>query len=338
MSSGSITLWLGFFIIAVPYCCHSLSSSPPVAQQKHDLRGKNKMLVEVSPLTKATFRDKSVLLTGATGGLGVQLALQLAKCQVKTLILSGRSEKALENVKDMCNDITQDNNNGIIDIQLVPCDLSDRESVINLGQKSLSLCDGQIVDVLINCGGVSSRSNFIDTKLEIDEKVMQINFFAGAALTKAVVPGMVASGNGGKIIWISSVQGLVGIPSRTSYAASKFAVQGYCEALRAEVADKGITVHCISPGYIRTNLSKSALTGDGTAHGQMDKTTANGAEPNEVAVTILDKVAKGNIDFIVAATTSAKAAIWMRLLCPGILQKLLVKRFKKSEQEKEKID
>jgi dehydrogenase/reductase SDR family protein 7B len=70
----------------------------------------------------------------------------------------------------------------------------------------------------------------------------------------------------------------------------------------------------------------------------MDKTTANGAEPDEVAVTILDKVAKGNIDFIVAATTSAKAAIWMRLLCPGILQKLLVKRFKKSEQEKEKID
>jgi dehydrogenase/reductase SDR family protein 7B len=338
MSSGSITLWLlGFLIIAVPYCCHSLSSSPPAAQQKQDLIGKNKMLVEVSPTTKATFRDKSVLLTGATGGLGVQLALQLAKCQVKTLILSGRSEKALQNVKDMCNDITQDNNNGI-DIQLVPCDLSDRESVINLGQKSLSLCDGQIVDVLINCGGVSSRSNFIDTKLEIDEKVMQINFFAGAALAKAVVPGMVASGNGGKIIWISSVQGLVGIPSRTSYAASKFAVQGYCEALRAEVADNGITVHCISPGYIRTNLSKSALTGDGTAHGQMDKTTANGAEPNEVAVTILDKVAKGNIDFIVAATTSAKAAIWMRLLCPGILQKLLVKRFKKSEQEKEKID
>jgi dehydrogenase/reductase SDR family member 7B len=96
-------------------------------------------------------------------------------------------------------------------------------------------------------------------------------------------------------------------------------------------------VHCVSPGYIRTNLSKSALTGDGTAHGKMDATTENGADPQDVAVEILDKVANGRNDFIVAATPSAKAAIWLRLLCPGLLQNLLVKRFVKS-QKKEKED
>jgi dehydrogenase/reductase SDR family protein 7B len=172
---------------------------------------------------------------------------------------------------------------------------------------------------------------------------MQINFFAGASLAKAVVPNMVTNGSG-KIIWISSVQGLVGIPSRTSYAASKFAVQGYCESLRAELASSGIAVHVVSPGYIRTNLSKSALAGDGTAHGKMDETTAKGKPPKEVAVSLLNGVAKGKGDIVVAATLSAKVAIWLRFLFPKLLQKILVKRFEKSrkaeaeEAARQKVD
>lgn len=127
----------------------------------------------------------------------------------------------------------------------------------------------------------------------------------------------------------------IGIPSRTSYAASKFAVHGYCEALRPELASSGVTVHSVSPGYIRTNLFKSALTGDGTAQGKMDATTAKGADPSELAVETLEKVAKGTNDFVVAAGTDAKVAIWARLLCPGLLQKMLVKRFEKSKQNEE---
>eukprot|EP00536_Pseudo-nitzschia_multiseries_P005876 jgi/Psemu1/303697/fgenesh1_kg.119_\ len=147
---------------------------------------------------------------------------------------------------------------------------------------------------------------------------------------------MIESGSGGRILWISSVQGLMGIPSRTSYAASKFAVQGYCEALRAEVASSGVTVHCVSPGYIRTNLSRSAVTGDGSAYGEMDTTTANGADPLDVAVEILDRsVAGEEADFVVAATASAKIAIWLRALAPGVLRKLLVQRFDKAKRKKE---
>jgi dehydrogenase/reductase SDR family protein 7B len=293
----------------------------------------------VSESTKHAFQGKNILVTGASGGLGGQLALQLAHCQVSSLVLSARKQESMQPIADQCKDILHRGGGGDGgSVHLVPCDLGDPKSVQTLGTTALSLCDGHI-DVLINCGGVSSRSNFVDTKLEIDETVMQINFLSGAALAKAVVPTMIGQGNnGGRIIWISSVQGLVGIPSRTSYAASKFAVQGYCEALRAELATSGISVHCVSPGYIRTNLSKSALTGDGTAHGKMDATTEAGADPQDVAVEILDKVARGYNDFVVAATTSAKAAIWMRLLCPGVLQKLLVKRFEKSQREKEKED
>jgi len=283
----------------------------------------------VSGITRDSLEGKSVLLTGASGGLGAQLALQIANhCKPKTLVLSGRKQDALEQLSAECRASADA-------VRIITADLSDKDSVKTLGESAVSACGG-VVDVLINCGGVSSRSDFLDTKLEIDERVMQINFFSGASLAKAVVPTMIQSGNGGRIIWISSVQGLMGIPSRTSYAASKFAVQGYCEALRAEVASSGVTVHCVSPGYIRTNLSMSAVTGDGKAYGEMDTATANGADPQEVAVEILDRsITKGQADFVVAATASAKVAIWLRALAPGLLRKLLVQRFEKAKRKKE---
>lgn len=203
----------------------------------------------------------------------------------------------------------------------------------------MALCDNGIINVLINNGGVSSRSAFVDTDLAVDARIMQINFLAGAALAKAVVPTMMISSSNSsneknvqknRIIWISSVQGLVGIPHRSSYAASKFAVQGYCESIRAELYGHNIAIHTVAPGYINTNLSQSAVTGDGEAYGRTDETTAAGADPNELAVTILDQVAAGAVDFTVAAPVSARAAVWMKLFCPNLLRNLLVRRYEKT--------
>lgn len=122
----------------------------------------------------------------------------------------------------------------------------------------------------------------------------------------------------------------MGIPNRTSYAASKFAVQGYCEALRAELAYENIGVHVISPGYIRTNLSASAMIGNGQRYGKVDNTTSQGADPNDVAMHILNSVACNQAESIIAAGWSAKVAIWIRFFFPGILQKILVKRYRMS--------
>lgn len=219
--------------------------------------------------TQEAFRGKTVLLTGASGGLGRAFALQLARCGVKMLVLSARSDASLQKVAQECQEISS-----TMTIYCLTCDLNKPESVTQLGTDALQVCNG-VVDILINNGGVSSRSRFLDTKPEVDSMVMQINFLSGASLAKAVVPGMVER-QSGSIIWISSVQGLFGLPERTSYAASKFAVQGYCEGLRAELASSGVQVHVASPGYIRTNLSRSAITGDGTKYGKMDQTTANG--------------------------------------------------------------
>jgi dehydrogenase/reductase SDR family member 7B len=278
--------------------------------------------------TKDTLKGQTVCLTGATGGLGRALAWQLADCGVDRLLLSGRSSKALDEVVQECQTI-----NRAIQCDTLVCDLSNPDDVSQLAQQIQA--KGR-VDILINNGGVSSRSTFINTQPEIDRQVMQINFFSGAALAKAVIPGMIQQGSG-RIIWISSVQGLVGIPERTSYAASKFAVQGYTESLRAEVAGAGVSIHTVSPGYIRTNLSKNAVRGDGTAHGKVDETTAAGADPVEVAAELLDRCVAGQVDFTIAATFSAVAAIWLRCLCPGLLRSQLVKRFETS-QAKQKAD
>jgi dehydrogenase/reductase SDR family protein 7B len=222
-------------------------------------------LLSVKDSTKEQLRGKTVFLTGASGGLGTALALQLAACGVRKLILSARKAESLQSVVDACQKV-----NAEVACETVLCDLGNAQQVQATAAKAVALGP---VDVLINNGGVSSRSSFLETSLAVDERVMQINFLAGAALAKALIPGMVAQLDGGRLIWISSVQGLVGIPDRSSYAASKFAVQGYTESIRAELKSSGIAVHTVSPGYIRTNLSNSALTGDGTAHGQTGKFT-----------------------------------------------------------------
>lgn len=152
-----------------------------------------------SKVTQDKFRGMNILLTGASGGLGRALALQLAHCRVKTLVLSARNEGSLQEVADECNAISPTTT-----IHTITCDLSIPDSVTQLGQEAVKLCN---VDVLINNGGVSSRSRFVETKPEVDATVMQINFLSGSSLAKAVVPGMIER-NSGTIIWISSVQGL----------------------------------------------------------------------------------------------------------------------------------
>ena len=112
---------------------------------------------------------------------------------------------------------------------------------------------------------------------------------------------------------------------------------GYCEALRSELTSSGVNVSCVSPGYIKTNLSKGAIRGDGSKHGQMDETTAKGADPDNVAVEVLDSaVVGGKTDFVVAATFSAKAALILKFFAPSILEKQLVKRFMKASSSSTK--
>lgn len=315
-----------FLLLIIPVSIAAFLFSTNSLKQIRLLHSLN--LSKISVKTAESFSGKHVIITGASSGLGMAIAIQFAHCNPRHLVLSGRNLEALEKTKLECQKVMNLNDCGLIHI--VTCDLSDSESSEVFAKKATVACEGK-VDILVLCGGISSRSSFLDTTSSVDELVMKTNFLSGTIITKSVVPIMLKNKKGASIVWISSIQGLIGTPMRTSYAASKFAVQGYCEALRAELSCNGVKVHCVSPGYIKTNLSRSAVRGDGSKYGKLDETTANGADANDVAVRILNVVGSGKLsDFVVAAGLPSRVAIVLKLIAPRILEKTLVNRFIKA--------
>ncbi|KAF5903806.1 dehydrogenase/reductase sdr family member 7b, partial [Clarias magur] len=210
---------------------------------------------------KQVLQDKVVVITGASSGLGKECARVFHAAGAR-LILCGRDQKRLQEVVDELRGQTDGKKT------YTPCtvtfDLSDTDTVIRAAAEILR-CHGH-VDVLINNAGISFRGSILDTHVSVQKDVMETNYFGPVALTQALLPSMVERG-AGHIVVISSVQGKIAIPYRSAYAASKHATQAYFDCLRAEVERFGLHVSVISPGYIRTNLSLNAVTGDGSKYG-----------------------------------------------------------------------
>lgn len=143
-------------------------------------------------------------------------------------------------------------------------DLADLKSLPSVAKQAIGIYNG--IDILINNGGISVRANALEASLDIDLKVMTVNYFGAVALTKLVATSMIHRGHG-HIVFISSVQGKIALPQRSAYSASKHAMQAFADSLRAEVSTHGLKVTCISPGYIVTQLSMNALDASGEKHG-----------------------------------------------------------------------
>lgn len=268
---------------------------------------------------RTKLQDKVVLITGASSGLGEALshAFYNAGCKV---ILAARRMEELERVKGAL----------LSSSQSVVChhpvvfsiDISDLKALPKKAQELIAI-HGKI-DILVNNSGISSRSDVASTLLDVDLKVMVVNYFGHVALTKGILQSMIDQ-KSGHIVAISSIQGKFAIPYRSSYSASKHAMLAFFDALRAEVHDKNIHVTVVSPGYIRTNLSCNALHGDGSKHNVLDQTTAEGILPQEAAEKIITAVVRGQKELVLASCT-AKIAMYLRLLCPNLYFYLMEKR------------
>lgn len=132
----------------------------------------------------------------------------------------------------------------------------------------------------------------------------------------------------GHIVCIGSIQGKISLPSRSSYSASKYALQSFCDSIRPEIAMYGIKMTLISPGYINTSLSLNALTGDGQKYGQTDPTTSSGASPESMSKNILNAVLSGKKD-VILAPFSIKIAYYLRFFCPSLFFWIVAKRAQK---------
>lgn len=261
--------------------------------------------------SRAILKDKVVLITGASSGLGEALAHSFysAGCKV---ILAARRENELERVKKslLISHSTGPTHPPVV----LPVDLSDINSIPQYIKTALSI-HGHI-DILVNNAGMSYRGTVVDTNVDVHIKVMLVNYFGHVAMMKAVLPSMIER-NSGHIVSVSSVQGLMAIPYRSAYSASKFALQAFCDTVRSEVANHNVKMTVVSPGYIRTSLSLNAVTGDGKLYGVMDSSTASGYSPEYVATQVVEAILGDKAEIIVASM-QPRLAILLRTLCPGL--------------------
>lgn len=251
------------------------------------------------------FAGKTVWITGASSGIGEALAVAWSR-EGARLVLSARNAAELERVRRACNDPERH--------RVVPLDLTDTNAIVAAAQRV-----GE-VDVLVHSGGVSQRSFAAETDLATDRAIMELNYFGTIALTKAVLPSMLAR-KSGHIVPISSVIGYVGIPTRSAYSASKHALHGFFEALRAETAKDGIRITMVVPGYVRTKVSENALRGDGSRHGKLDDTHARAMLPERAAEKIVDAVARGRAEVRVGGKEIW--AVLLRRFLPGLTRRIL---------------
>ena len=225
------------------------------------------------------FTGKTIWITGASSGIGEALAAEWAQYK-PVLILSGRNAGKLNEVKERCE------KKGAACL-VVPLDLTDTSSISDAALKVFSLYPK--IDILVNNGGISQRSYAVETPVEVDRSIFETNFFGAVTLTKKVLPAMVKN-NDGHIVVLSSVVGKFGFPMRTGYSASKHALQGYFESLRAELKANNIRVTIVSPGRIFTNISINAINKNGEKHGVMDEGQAKGMPVEKCAKKIIRAV------------------------------------------------
>lgn len=224
-------------------------------------------------------------ITGASSGIGEALARALSARGV-SLILSGRNVEALEALAKSCGDAL-----------VLPFEATDFDELSNVTEQAWDW-KGK-VDGLVNNAGVSQRSMAVDTTFEVYRSLINIDLLAPIALTQEILPLMVQAG-GGKIVCISSVAGIVGVPLRSAYCAAKHGIIGYHDSIRAENEHLGIQVHVIAPGSVKTNVAKNALDSDGTARNISDANIDNGMSPRMVADNIIDSIETGRRELILA--------------------------------------
>ncbi|MBX2915643.1 MAG: SDR family oxidoreductase [Cyclobacteriaceae bacterium] len=262
------------------------------------------------------YAGKVVWITGASSGIGEALTYALAQ-QGARLILSARRKEELERVKGNCPIATQAH------IKILPVDLSKPDTHKLSAEAAIQLF-GQ-VDILINNGGISQRSLGKETQLEVDRKVMEVDYFGTIGITKYLLPHFL-SRRAGHIVTISSVMGKIGTPYRSGYAAAKHALHGFFDSLRAELwkDSKDIYVTLICPGWIKTNITLHAVTGDGSKLNQMDGSTKTGMPADVFAVKALVAIARKKEEVYIGGFKEGLAIVLKRFM-PGMFSRIIRK-------------
>ena len=253
-------------------------------------------------------KNKTIWITGASDGIGKELAIQLAKEGAK-IILTARSADKLEMIKSALHGEGH---------RVLPMDLLETVAIPAVVKDLLLQTD---IDIVIHSAGISQRSLVKETSLEVDRRIMELDYFAIVYITKSILPHFIKK-QSGCIVAISSIAGKLGTPMRSAYCAAKHAIHGFMDSLRAEVFADNIEVLVAAPGSTKTNISNNALEGDGTKHGVTDPAIAKGIPVEDCAKQIIDGI-KGNKQEILIAKGKEKLATYVKRFFPKVLFKMV---------------
>ncbi|HKK41555.1 MAG TPA: SDR family oxidoreductase [Bacteroidales bacterium] len=254
---------------------------------------------------KNIFKDKVVIITGASFGIGEAIAREFAKKGSK-VVLAARSENRL-------SDIVKEFKKNDYDAIYVRTDVTVEADCRNLIEKTIKKY-GKI-NILINNAGVSMRASFIDVDLKVLHRLMDVNFWGTVYCTKYALPYILEQK--GSLVGISSVAGFHGLPGRTGYSASKFAIHGFLETIRIENLKKGLHVMIIAPGFTTTEIRKRALNAKGEEQGESPLNERKLTSPEYVAGWVLKGIRKKKRNKLI--TLDGKLTALFQRIIPGYI-------------------
>lgn len=254
-------------------------------------------------------KDKVVIITGGTSGIGKALAFEFGLKGSK-IVITGRNGQAL-------SDTAQELRKKGVQVLSVIADVTSLEDNKRMAQESLQMF-GRI-DILINNAGISMRAIFEDVDLEVIRKVMDINFYGAVYATKCCLPEIIR--NKGSIVGVSSIAGFRGLPARTGYSASKFALNGFLESLRTELLNSGVHVLTACPGFTASNIRKRSLTEDGSSQGESPRREEKMMTAEECAGYIYRATVKRKRSLVL--TLQGKVVVFLNKWLPGFTDRLV---------------
>lgn len=260
-------------------------------------------------------KGKVVIITGGSSGIGKGLALEFGKLGAK-VVITGRNETRLNEAGNELDDLNVEN----LCLQLDVSVEKDNEQLVKETIKAFGK-----IDILINNAGISMRALLEEIELDVFRKVMDINFNGTLYATKYCLPHILEAK--GSIVGISSINGYRGTPARTAYTASKYAMNGFFEALRTEVMHRGVHVLVACPGFTGTNIRNAALTADGTSQGTSPRDEGKMMTAQEVALGIIKAIRKRKRDIVF--TSQGKLAVFLNKWMPGRMDKIVFNVFAK---------
>ena len=259
------------------------------------------------------FRDKSVIITGASSGIGRELAVALAGRGAK-LTLAARDERALAEAVAACEAAGGR-------AVAVSADVSDEAACRRIVERAVEAFGG--VDALVNNAGISMWGRFDELEdLSMVERIMRVNYLGAVFCTHSALPHLKAAK--GLVVAVSSLTGKFGVPTRTAYAASKHAMQGFFDSLRVELMGTGVDVLVVSPGFVATPIRSRALGPDGAPTGESPRDESHDTMTVEECVRLIVRAMERR-DRELVMTARGRFGLWMRLVAPGFVDRLALK-------------